>query len=52
LDEAGVRQAIALVTSSTRRAAMRLKLIEASLAQRRTVMPERPTELKGRANAN
>lgn len=52
LDDAGVRQTIALVASPTRRAAMRLKLLGASLAQRHAMTPERTTELKGRDNAN
>lgn len=51
-DEIGVRHALGSVASPTRRVAMRLKLLGASLAQRRFVTSEPGTELKGRDNVN
>lgn len=52
LDEVGVRQAISSIASPTRRAAIRLRLLGASLGQRRDATPKTPTKLKGGDNAN
>jgi len=45
MDDISVRQSIASVTSPARRAAMRLRLLEATLAQRRDVAPKPAKEL-------
>lgn len=51
-DDVGVRQTIASAASPARRAAMRLRLLGASLAQRRSPTPQQPTEKKDRDDAN
>lgn len=52
LDDVGVRQTLASVDSPTRRAAIRLNLLGASLERHRASTPKPATEPKGQNNAN